>query len=422
MNHSENVDQDAVLRARTMLLGSGGVSAEQRIEAYRVLAEVSPLSYLPKLAEALVSFGYAAEFRERPDVQLTLYGEAVAVARRIGAGEPKRTELLCRALTAYQHQLYASGRRAEGFAICEEMAEAGRQGFERGQVGSPVYGHGRLAAVLAEEGRHQEAADICGQFLRSARAEGVARGAFWHTVEWAAELDAAGRPDEALDAFAALIDADRGGADTGNTPLAILTWELVRYSQMLDAAGRRTGAAAARKEALDVLAELDRTGERKDWSNILSWWTMLLGLSGRADEPAASPRAPVPPFGSTEWSHDTRQAYFDALPALEEATARLTEAADTDPHGTLPELIALHRRVTIRTALLREKQSHRILKPLRPVFDKGVALACRLADLDGESGRSARARALTDRSMFLLAAKQFGEAHEDFAAVATLLD
>ncbi|WP_413752492.1 hypothetical protein NRF20_10875 [Streptomyces sp. R-74717] len=422
MNLSENVDQDAVLRARTMLLGSGGLSVEQEIDAYRVLAEVSPLTYLPKLSKALLSFGYAQEFRDRPDIQLALHAQAAAAARRIGAGEPRRTEFLIRALTAYQHQLYSAGRRVDGFAICEEMAEAGRQGFKQGQVQSPVYGHGRLAAVLAEEGRHREAAEICGRIVQAARSEGSADVSFWATVEWAAELDAAGFHDAALDAFAEMVDADRSKLVAGSTSLAILTWELVRHSQMLDAAGRRAGAGAARKEALGLLAELGETGERRSWSDILSWWTMLLGLSGRAQEPEASPRAPAPPFGSTLWSHDTRQAYFDSLPALEEETARLTEAARTDPHRHLPGLIAAHRRLTIRSALHRENRTHRILKPLRPLFDNGVALARRLDDLGAEEGRALLARALTDRAMFLLAAKQYGEAYDDFLVVTTLLD
>lgn len=405
-----------------MLLGSGGLSVEQEIEAYRVLAEVSPLTYLPKLSEALVSFGYAQEFRDRPDIQLALHAQAAAAARRIDAGEPRRTDFLIRALTAYQHQLYSVGRRVDGFAICEEMAEAGRQGFKQGQVQSPVHGHGRLAAVLAEEGRHREAAEICGRIVQAARSEGSADVSFWATVEWAAELDAAGFHDAALDAFAEMVDADRSKLVAGSTSLAILTWELVRHSQMLDAAGHRAGAGAARKEALGLLAELGETGERRSWSDILSWWIMLLGLSGRAQEPAASPRAPAPPFGSTLWSHDTRQAYFGSLPALEEETARLTEAAAADPRRHLPGLIATHRRVTIRSALHRENRTHCILKPLRPLFDNGVALARRLDDLGAEEGRALLARALTDRSMFLLAAKQYGEAHDDFLVVTALLD
>ncbi|WP_327272242.1 hypothetical protein OG609_08505 [Streptomyces sp. NBC_01224] len=136
----------------------------------------------------------------------------------------------------------------------------------------------------------------------------------------------------------------------------------------------------------------------------------------------ASARTPAPPFGSTLWSPDTRQAYFEGLPAFEEETARLTEAAAVDPRRHLPGLIATHRRMTIRSALHRENRTHRILKPLRPVFDEGVALARRLDDLGAQEGRALLARALTDRSMFLLAAKQYGEAHDDFLVVTTLLD
>ncbi|MFJ3309968.1 hypothetical protein ACIPSA_44600 [Streptomyces sp. NPDC086549] len=72
MDHSEKVDQDAVLRARTMLLGSGRLSLARQIEAYRVLAKVGPLTYLPKLCDALVFYGYEPEFRDRPDIRLAL--------------------------------------------------------------------------------------------------------------------------------------------------------------------------------------------------------------------------------------------------------------------------------------------------------------------------------------------------------------
>ncbi|MFF9567217.1 hypothetical protein [Streptomyces sp. NPDC014685] len=422
MNPTENVDQDAVLRARTVLLGSGRPNARQELEAYRVLAGVSPRAYLPKLGQALISAGYGRELRERPDARLALYAEAVAVARRIEADDPNRTEILVQALHAHQRQLYEAGRRAEGFALCEEMARAGRQGFEAGQVRSPVHGHGRLAVVLAEEGRHREAAELCGRFVEAGAAEQPGGDSFWDVVEWAAELDAAGDREAALNAFADLVATAREKCASGNGPLTTLVWELVRHSQMLDAAGRRAQAAAARKEALGLLTELDGTGERRSWSNTLSQWTMLLALSGRELEPPASPGSPAPSFGSTHWSGDTARAYFDALPALEERAARLAGAADADPRTHLPELIAVHRRVTLRTALLREKRSHIILEPLRPVFDRGVALARRLVDLGGAEGRTALAGALTDRSMFLLAAKRYGEAQADFLAVTALLD
>ncbi|MET7861183.1 hypothetical protein ABZS81_29085 [Streptomyces sp. NPDC005318] len=422
MNPTRRVDQDAVLRARTMLLGSGELSLVQQLEAYRVLAEVSPRAYLPKLCRALLWRGYAGEFRSRPDIQLALHAEAASAARRIDTAEPKRTALLVDALDAYQHALYAAGRRADGLAVCEEMAAAGRRGFEEGQVTSPPRAHSRLAAVLAEEGRHREAAEIHGS--SAGDCDDVD---FWSRVEWTAELDAAGQRTEALDAFGRLVDLTRRECEADGTSLAILTWELVHHSHMLDTAGLGPEAGAARKEALVLLEELARTGERKSWSNILDWWTCLFALSGRPAEPAASSRTPAPPFGAHihRWSPDVRQAYFEGLPALEAAAAALAEPAGTDPHNHLAELIAVHRRLTVRSALVWTKRTHRILKPLRPVFDEGVTLARRLADLPAAGAdpvKGALCRALTDRSMFLVAAKQYGEAYEDFREAAALLD
>ncbi|MER6142161.1 hypothetical protein ABT174_19305 [Streptomyces sparsogenes] len=425
MNPAKKVDQDDVLRARMLLLGSGYVSLDQEIEAYRVLAEVSPMAYLPKLAEALVSKGYRTELWDRPDMQLALHTEAVATARRIEANHPKRTEVLVHALGAYQRDLYAVGRRAEGFAACEEMAEAGRWGFERGQVASPAYGQGRLTAVLAEEGRHQEAAEICGTIVQAVWPEAQA-GLLWSMVEWAAELDAAGRHDAALEAFAALVDAGRGELESGIEPLAVLTWRHVHHAWMLDAAGRRAEAGAARKEALALLAGLRENGDRKEWISILPWWAHLLALSGRSAEPAASPSEPAPPFGADfgSWSPDIKQAYFDGLRILEEEVTALTEAARTDPHGHLAHLVSQHRRLTVRAALRHVHLSHHSLEALGPLFDEGVALARRLADLTGDAdqgGREALGRALTDRSTFLVAAKQYGAAYDDFVEVIALL-
>ncbi|QIY93021.1 hypothetical protein HEP87_00705 [Streptomyces sp. S1D4-11] len=82
MDHADKVDQDAVLRARTMLLGSGRLSLGQQVEAYRVLSAVGPLTYLPKLTEALLSYGYAPEVRDQPEVQLARHAEAAVTASR----------------------------------------------------------------------------------------------------------------------------------------------------------------------------------------------------------------------------------------------------------------------------------------------------------------------------------------------------
>lgn len=419
------IDQDAVLRARATLLASGRPSLARQVDAYRVLAQVSPVSYLPRLAGALVSYGYGHEFRDRPEARLALKAEAVAVARRIDPGDPRRTEVLVDTLHAWEFELFRAGRRAEALAVCEEMAEAGREGFARGQVAGPVYGHGRLAVVLAEEGRHGEAADLFGQFAARARAESPA-GAFWDGLAQAAELEAAGRREEALDTFAGLVATCRTELEADRSSLAVPVWLLVHQSRMLDAAGRPAEAGAARAEALGLLTELDATGERKSWSNILAWWVTLFALSGRAAEPAAVPGAPAPAFGRyvTGWSPDLRQAYADGLAPLEEEVAALRQAAGADPDGPhLAELVEQQRRSTVRAAVLRENRTHIILKPLRPLFTEGVALARRLAARTGpRRGRAVLARALTDRAMFLLAARQYGEAYDDFREAVALLD
>ncbi|MET9435064.1 hypothetical protein [Streptomyces sp. NPDC006551] len=425
MNHSEKIDHDAVLRARTMLLGSGGLSPVREVEVYRVLAPVSPLTYLPKLARALVSYGYWREIGDRPDVRLAVCAEAADAARRIDAGEPRRTELLVDVLRTCQHELFRAGRRAEGVAMCEEMAEAGRWGFEQGQVSSARYVEGRLATVRAEEGRHREAAELRERLARPGPDETPADVFFWNNVAWAADLDAAGQRDAALDVFADLVSTHRRGVEAAKPPLALLTWELVHHSRMLDAAGRRAEARSARQEALALLAELARTGERTSGGDVLRW-TALFALSGRPAEPEASPGAPAPAFGTSlsSWSPDVREAYVASLPRLEEEVAALAGAARTDARGHLPALVTAQRRLTIRSVLVGVKRGRPDLEPFRPLFDEGVALARRLADLPGPAhdGPAASARALTDRAVFLVADERYGAAYDDFLEVVALLD
>ncbi|MFE4618233.1 hypothetical protein ACFRJ7_19265 [Streptomyces sp. NPDC056747] len=394
MNHSENVDHDAVLRARTMLLGSEQLSVVQLVEAYRVLAKVSPAAYLPKLAGALTSYGYEVQRVGRaPGAGLALYMEAVEAARRIDAAEPNRAKVLGDTLGSYERALFGAGRRAEGRAVCEEAAAMGRTG--------------RLANVLAEEGRHGEAAELHG---RSARAGSEV--SFSSTVPWAAELAAAGRHEEAVAAFTELADATRRRAEDGRGPLAHLVWDLVHRARMLDAVGRREEAGDDRREALLVLTRLSESGEPKQ-SGGPSWWATLFALASRAEESAASPEAPMPPFGAdlVQWSHDTRDAYLAGIPALAAETARLTEA------GRLLEASAAHRRLTARTAVGVEHRPFLFRDRLRPLFDEGVALARRLTAHPGTLSR-----ALADRSMFLVRDERYEDARTDLAEAVALLD
>ncbi|MFE0648318.1 hypothetical protein ACFVZH_06990 [Streptomyces sp. NPDC059534] len=409
MNHSENVDHDAVLRARTMLLGSDRPSLAQEVEAYRVLARVSPAAYLPKLAAALASYGHQVGRAGHSGRELELGAEAVETARLIDADEPNRAYALCDALRSYQRALFTAGRRAEGLAACEEMAEAGRIAVERGHVRYPLSGQGRLANMLAEEGRHGEAAEILGR----GAAAGRPPVSFDDTIQWAAELAAAGRHGEAAAALTGPLDHTRSGIEDGSCTAAQLVWELTHRSGTLDAAGRPEEAEADRREALGVLGRLVESGEITTRSAGSSWVT-LLALSCRAVEPAASRDAPLPPFGADyhQWSPDTRGAYVAGIPALRAEATRLAEA------GRPREALSAHRRLTARSSVHWDSGPRHpgLEKALGPLFDEGVALARRPTADPG-----ALVRALTDRSMFLVAARRYEEAHADLTEARVLL-
>ncbi|MEU2076537.1 hypothetical protein [Streptomyces sp. NPDC013489] len=394
MNHSEKIDHDAVLRARTMLLGSDRLSWRQQVEAYRVLAEVSPAAYLPKLADALTSYRNNHWRTARPEVELACHTEAADAARRIDHGEPNRTEVLCRTLDSYRRTLLTAGRRAEAFAVCEEMAEAGRLGFERGHVRSPTYGQWRLATMLAEEGRHGEAADLHGR-----------------AVEAVGDLDAAGRHEEALAAFTEHVHRVRTATESDASSRADLLWELVHRSGMFDAAGRREKAGADRREALRILARLAEGGEPARRSNDLGRWSTVFVLSGRAAEPSGTRDAPMPPFGidRLHWSPDATESYVAGIPSLERDVGELTAA------GRIAQAVEAHGRLVRRSAVLHERHAHGIEECLRPLFDEGVELARRVPD-----SPEVIARTLTDRAMFLAASARYGEAHADFAEAVAL--
>ncbi|MFF5971096.1 hypothetical protein ACFY7C_06165 [Streptomyces sp. NPDC012769] len=392
MADTEKIDQDAVLRARVLLLGSGRLSTWECVGAYRVLARVSPRAYLPRLMDALLGRGYELD---DPEVRVRLFAEAVDAARRIeGDARPGR---LARALGAYERALFAAGRRAEGRAVCEESAGAGA--------------YGRLALVLAEEGRHAEAAALYGRHVGREGAD----ASEWSLIEWAAELDAAGRREEALEVFARLVADRRRGAREDRAPLASLVWMVAHHAGMLLAAGRPAEAAEARREALTVLTRLASEGEPVSWSNIQAWWVTLFVLSGRPDEPAATADAPMPPFGAYVvhgWSPDTRESYVASIPSFEREVAALRASGD------LRGLVTVQRRLTLRRALRWETEGRRAEETLRPVLDEGVALARRLP---GDEP-SALARALTDRALFLLAVKRYADARRDFAEAVALQD
>ncbi|WP_406114612.1 hypothetical protein [Kitasatospora purpeofusca] len=383
------IDHDAVLRARVLLLGSGRLWPEDLIGAYRVLAEVSPRVYGPKLVDTLLTLCYQSR---DPKVDLALSEEAYRAARRSEAGEPGRAERLRRASDAYQASLFALGRRVEGRAVCEELAEAGRSE--------------RLATVLAEEGRFGEAAELDEAAART----GSPARSFRDLVRWAANLEGAGLHDAASAVFRELLVETRREAAEEGTGLPVLVWELVHFARMREVVGDGAGAAAARREALEVLEGLATTGEPRKSNGLLERWRTLFVLSGRAAEPAASPEFPMPPFGTENgWSRDVRDGFLGMLPGLEAEAAGLREVE------RLPELVDVRRRIGIRTAVRDGNHHYRFEERFAPCFDEGVTLARRLPD-----DPARLARALADRSMFLVAARSFGPAYADLAEAVAL--
>ncbi|NML51352.1 hypothetical protein HHL19_14855 [Streptomyces sp. R302] len=395
------VDADKVMRARVFLLGSGRLDQRQELEAYRVLAPVSPAVYAPKLVRRL-DWTRATTPERREELAV----EGVAAARLLDPAHPQRTEVLCRALGRYGSELLRQGRRAEALAFCRESAAVGREGYERGQVDHPRYGAGQLITVLSEEGRYADALEASNE---------EAEDDFWAAVRGSALREAAGRSAEAVAAFGRFLAEERTAAAEGRTALAILVWSLLRQAEVLDRAGRGGEAGEHRREAGEALARLAADGEPVSWSNIQNWWVTLFLLSGRPDEPPAAPGALGPPFGedARHWSPDTQEAFAASTESLEAEKAALTARTATDPARWLPELLTAHRRLTLRAALRVTHRTHRILDPLRPLLDEGGALARRLSP-------TAEARALTDRSTMLLAAHAYEEAHKDFTTAETL--
>ncbi|MEU9033114.1 hypothetical protein AB0D46_37580 [Streptomyces sp. NPDC048383] len=124
MDHTAHINHDAVLRARVSLLASGTLPVRRQVAAYRVLVQVSPLAYLPRLVEALYAYS-AQEFWDRPDIALALRTEALSAARRMGALEQGWEELIAAALAGYGEQLALMGRGEEAEGTYAEIRSLG---------------------------------------------------------------------------------------------------------------------------------------------------------------------------------------------------------------------------------------------------------------------------------------------------------
>ncbi|MEU5824865.1 hypothetical protein [Streptomyces sp. NPDC047803] len=415
MHHSGNVDQDDIVRARNVLLASGRRTPREEVDAYRVLAQVSPSSYLPLLARALQRLSYdTSRGRPHPD-SLALCEEAVAVARSIDTAEPACADVLYEALDSCQRELYAVGRRAEGLAMRAEMLAIGRAQAELS--GAPAAGLSKWAAGLAEEGRYAEAADAMTELVAAILPYGPASGGLaWSLLEWIAALHDAGRSSEALSAFEKLVSMEAAEAANDRGPMACHLYSLIGYAQMLDAYGRGEQAALVRQEALALLTQWADTDERKSWSSYeASFWAVLLSFSGADGERPASD-GPRPPSGAApiEWSPDAKRRYFDSRHVLRDEVDTLAVLATEDPDQYLAEVVRLHRVLTVRSAVYWEHRTHLFAERVRSLFDEGVGLARQLSQHDPADGTRTLARTLIDRSTFYIAACEFRPALDDF--------
>ncbi|MEU9134150.1 hypothetical protein AB0D08_39815 [Kitasatospora sp. NPDC048540] len=417
MNH------DAVLRAKVRLFDEDRLGVLQLVHAYRVLVGTGPAAYRPKLSRALVELSEDASLLGLPEARLRLLAEAVAAAEGLAQDDPVRPPVLFDALDAHQRELYGQDRRPDGLAARGRLLAVARTtGRADGRL---VRALGGWATALAEEGRAEEAAAAFGELVRvvgSARVpdhprrdgHGLTPGRVLPAL--AGQLAAAGRGAEAVAVLAELVGLDRAEAEGEGGPTARLLQSTVRFAGQLSAAGRHGRAAEVRQEALALFAALATRGERRAWTGDgRVHWSALLALSGAAAETAEA-GAPGPAFGmpTTAWSPGVRRGYRDGRDALAAEVAALLPQADADPGAHLGPLVALHRRLLVRTAVETEAGGGPLLETLLPGFDRGVALARRLHERSGTGGAAALALALTDRAALLAVCGQYGYALTDY--------
>ncbi|MER7888061.1 hypothetical protein ABTY35_35165 [Streptomyces fimicarius] len=418
MNQWGKVDQDDIVRARNVLLASGRRTLREEVDAYRVLAQVSPAAYLPLLARKLQHLGYAGSGTWHPS-SLELCEEAVEAARRIDPAEPVRADVLYQALRSCQRELYRRGRRTEGLALRAEMLAISRAQAERS--GEPVAkGLSEWAAGLSEEGRYAEAADAMDELVAALLPEGRSDGALaWSLMQWIAALHDAGRSGEARAAFERFVAMEAAEAARRSGPVVCHLHALIGYARMLDLHGRDDQAARVRRDALAVLTELTEraaSGERVSWGGYeASFWAVLLTVSGTEGVGSWSD-GPRTPSGTnpTEWSPDARQRYFDSRAALRREVDALAGRTAEDPAARLAELVRVQSVLTVRSAVYWENRTHLFAEQVRPLFDEGVTQARQLPRYDPAEGPRTLARTLIERSAFRIAARELGPALDDF--------
>ena len=412
MTQSGRVDYEAVSRAQARLLSSRRLSTSDLVAAYRVVRTATPDAYTEKFVAALISQAYGLSARE---ARLPVLAEAVEVAREAATADPRHLKVLTDTLGTYQRGLYDAERRAEGFEACREQARIGEQAYEAGAVTFPLYGSWNLACRLAEEGDHAQAATLFEAMVRNGERGPRTGDDFWTKIAWIAETEAAGDHTRARGAMRMLVDQDKARAEQETGPYARVIWELLLLASMDREHGREADAEACDSETEEVLTLLASKGEPKNWSNILAWWAVLAGLTGRTQDRPALGEPEPPLFASLDWSPDLRRTYLGpGRENLQAEIPRLAELAERDPASYLGRLVEVQRKHTLRSITYWKNRSWRVTDELRGCFDEGVRLSRELVELDEPMAVAALSRALADRAAMHVAARDFPPALRDF--------
>ncbi len=100
------MNQDAVLRARLLVLGSNRrvLRGPEALWVYRVLTRESPEVYGSKLAYVLVEASGSPRLSGLPQLRLALLQEAIGVAEALDGANPYREKVLTMALDARRQE------------------------------------------------------------------------------------------------------------------------------------------------------------------------------------------------------------------------------------------------------------------------------------------------------------------------------
>jgi hypothetical protein len=422
----EKADYELETWARTVLIGTKQPSAADKVRALRVLTQANPRANQVRLAKALTELAWQPGTPAQS--QLLLLEEAVAALRKVPEDEPGRAESTVKIMNLYQRKLHESGARAEGLAICVEMAQVSRAAMAAGERGWVEWGVRSYAHRLAEEGFHHESAQLLGAAQVPDDGSG---GSVWDRLSLIAELEASRQTADAAETLEKLLDDQRALLQHEKTSLSGIFHSLMWHAGLLDRAGRPSEALAARDEAGKLLQRLAASGEPKVWGGYQYTFAEVHIVAYARDSEPVIPGRPQPPFGvnMSNWSPDLRNAYVDAIGNIQcqcrdTPTAAVGTLAHQAEHETRrPELALLRRRIAVRTtAFWLWHRGHNFIEVVLPAVDVSVTASLDWHTQDPAAGLAGLVRALIDQTMVLVAGQRYSDALSSYEEALRLIE